>query len=104
MQLLALFTLSFAGLNYELALVLPMDGRIDSSRDKKARDLLLRLTRVQPRRRSDAVVIDIKSLIRGGLLVEDYASVSGERLVVNFVDQDIWLRMKSADLVHNVKF
>jgi hypothetical protein len=65
------------------------------------RDRELRLTRVLARHRRESVFIDTNAIIRGALLAEDLSSRGAEHLVVNFIDQDMWMRMQSIDLVTN---
>ncbi|KAF9523577.1 hypothetical protein CPB83DRAFT_951188, partial [Crepidotus variabilis] len=80
-QLAAILEFFYRGITYQTALVVPLDQPIAADRDKSRRDRLLRFSRVQPRSRDGAVLINVSSIIRGGLLAEDYASESGERLV-----------------------
>ena len=98
-QLLFLFSVEFNGRTLDLALVLPQD--VPRSLTNRPRDVELRLTRVQPRRRSSSVVIDTKLIIRGALLTRDLMSANGEYLVVDSIDEDFWLRFKSVELVQN---
>ncbi|KAJ3505987.1 hypothetical protein NLJ89_g7124 [Agrocybe chaxingu] len=100
-QIIYPFKIMYNSTTHHLALVIPFD--VPKMPANRARDNSLRLTRVHPRRRSDAVVIDTNSIIRGVLLVEDPGSPAGERLLVNFTDEDIWVRMKSVELPINVR-
>ena len=59
----------------------------------------LRLKKLCPRARKNAVLIDTNTIIRGGLLVPDRGSHSGEFFVIDFTDEDIWMRLKSTELV-----
>ena len=99
-QILHIFCLNFRLTQTPLALVLPFDGScrpIDRRRDDR-----LRLTRVQARPRSSAVVISTLSIIRGGLLAKDPSSPNS-MFVVEFVDEDMWTRMKKTKLVENAR-
>lgn len=80
-----------------MALVLPFD--VPKLLLDRRRDADLRLTRVRPRPRASSLFIDTNSIIRGALLAEDPSSQAGEYFVVNFVDQDMWARLKSIELV-----
>ena len=51
----------------------------------------MRFTQVHPRARSASLFIDANSIIRGALLAKDGLSNKGEYLVVNFIDQDMWV-------------
>ncbi|KDR67396.1 hypothetical protein GALMADRAFT_232065 [Galerina marginata CBS 339.88] len=96
-QLLAIFDLHYAGQRIPMALVLPLDEPRDI--ENRNRHATLRLTRLHPKARKDAVFIDTNAIIRGGFVVPDHGSRSGESFVVNFTDEDIWLRLKSTELV-----
>ena len=79
------------------ALVLPFDApKLPANR---SRDDTLRLTRLCPRRQTETVVIDVKTIIRGGLLAPDKASRGGEFLVVDVIDKDMWMRLKDVEFV-----
>ena len=69
----------------------------------RPRDKALRFTRVQARPRASTVIIDTCSIIRGGLLVRDFASPGNEYLVIEFIDEDMWSRLKNIDLVTNTR-
>ncbi|KAF9554728.1 hypothetical protein CPC08DRAFT_696425 [Agrocybe pediades] len=99
-QILLLFSIKHGGVTYPLALALPYDMR--RSQGNRRRDSLLSLTRVRPRSSNDTVIINTKTIIRGALLVEDGGSDSNERLVIESIDEDMWLRMKSVQLAYNV--
>ena len=67
--------------------------------EHRGRHSQLRLKRLRPRARKNAVLIDTNTIIRGGLLVPDRGSHFGEFFIVDFTDEDIWLRLKSTELV-----
>lgn len=100
-QLLFLFSIIYAGKHHQLALVLPMD--IPRMQENRARDEILKFTRVCPRRRALSAIIDTSTIIRGALLTPDISSRAGEFLVVNTIDEDMWRRLKSIVLQVNVK-
>jgi len=83
--------------DYHMALVLPFD--IPRAALNRRRDRELRFTRVHPRARGRSLFIDTNSIIRGALLTKDHSSSEGECLVVNFVDQDMWMRLKTINLI-----
>lgn len=89
----------YDGVDYHMALVLPFD--VPRAALNRGRDRDLRLTRVHPRARSASIFVDTNSIIRGALLAEDGSSNEGERFVVDFVDQDMWMRLKTIKLVHH---
>lgn len=103
-RLLGFFEFTYNDIIYKTALALPLDAAPAAGPTRRSRDRDLRLIRLQPRARSAAVLIDVNTIIRGGLLAEDYESNSEERIVVPFIDQDMWLRLKSLSLKRNVSF
>ena len=96
-QLLAIFDLHYIDNRIPLALVLPLDE--PRAMEHQGRHNQLRLKRLRPRARKNAVLIDTNTIIRGGLLVPDRGSHFGEFFVIDFTDEDIWLRLKSTELV-----
>ncbi|KDR65883.1 hypothetical protein GALMADRAFT_81379 [Galerina marginata CBS 339.88] len=96
-QLIAIFDLDYASQRIPMALILPFDQ--PRGPESRIRHTTLRLTRLRPRARKDALLIDTNTIIRGGLIVPDRGSRYGESFVVDFTDEDIWLRMKSTKLV-----
>lgn len=100
-QLVYIFGIQVDEKPYYLALVTPFDA-VPSLFNRK-RDGDLRLTRVRARPRSEAVIISTESIVRGGLLVEDFGSpIDGEHLVIDFIDGDMWWRMKHLTLARKV--
>jgi hypothetical protein len=96
-QLIYIFQIQYLAKSFDLALVLPLDNsRLAVNR---SRDEALRLTRLCPRRRSDSIIIDANTIIRGGLVSSDLGSGGGELLINNFIDEDMWMRLKKIDLV-----
>jgi hypothetical protein len=89
----------FNGRTLDLALVLPLD--VPRSLTNRPRDVKLQLTRVQPRRRSSSIVINTKLIVCGALLTRDLMSANGEYLVVDSIDEDFWIRLKSVELLQN---
>ncbi|KAF9044107.1 hypothetical protein BJ165DRAFT_1594751 [Panaeolus papilionaceus] len=92
-QLLFLFQTTYDGRKYDLALVLPFDELL--SRANRGRDTSLRLTRLHPRRRRAAVLVDVNAITRGALLAPDPSSAENEMILVDLVDEDMWMRFKS---------
>lgn len=84
-----------------MALILPFD--IPRAASNRRRDRELRFTRVHPRARAQSIFIDTNAIIRGALLAEDGLSEEGEYLVVNFIDQDMWARLKTIELVNHAR-
>lgn len=102
-QLLYLFKITYDDAVYPLALVLPMDAQVPTSH--RARDRDLRFTRIFARPMAAAVVIDVRSISRGALLIKDYGVKDSRTfIVVDVIDADMWWRMKSINLEHNVQF
>lgn len=102
-QVLYIFRIIYQGVHYHMALVIPFDVPPHILDHHPNRDTELRLTRVRPRLRGSSILIDTDRIIRGGLLAEDPDSpiTVQERLVVNFIDQDMWMRLKSIELITN---
>lgn len=84
-----------------MALVLPFD--VPPAAQNRRRDRELRFTRVHPRARAKSLFINTNAIIRGALLAEDRLSNEGEYLVVNFIDQDMWSRLKTMELVNHAR-
>lgn len=87
-----LFTVVFDGTTYYLALVIPMD--LSWSNQDRPCDKQLRITRIWPWPASNSIFIHMDTIIWGGLLIKDEASMEGEYLVNTFIDQDLWMRLK----------
>lgn len=77
---------------FQFALVQPYTAGVVGGSRRIDRDL--RLTRVKAVPRADSIIIPLKSFIRGALLCPD-PTHQGEYLVINHVDSDMFLRMKS---------
>lgn len=101
-QLFGLFEITYEGKVFKTALVLPLDR--PTINQNRRRDKLLRIRRVEPRARSDMVLIDVSAIIRGCLLADDLGSNAGEHLVVEFTDEDMWMRMKQTKLATQIVF
>ncbi|KAF9045535.1 hypothetical protein BJ165DRAFT_1415498 [Panaeolus papilionaceus] len=98
-QLLFVFQITYRAHNFELALVLPFDAPISrQDRDRVRRDTALRLKRLHPRRRREAVLVDVNTIIRGALLTPDPSSEEDDRILVDLVDEDMWMRFKSSNV------
>jgi hypothetical protein len=96
-QLLYIFRVQYLEDTFHLALALPLDA--PPLAENRARDKLLRLTRVRPRRKIETIIIDTNIIIRGGLVAEDLSSKVGEFLVVDAIDEDMWRRLKGIEFV-----
>lgn len=96
-QVLYILRITFREVKHHMALVLPFD--VPKLLLNRRRDTDLRLTRLRPRPRASSLFIDTNSIIRGALLAEDPASQAGEYFVVDFIDQDMWARLKSIELI-----
>lgn len=98
-QVLYILQITYTEACHFMALMLPFDLPrlpIHSKRDSE-----MRLTQVCPWPRGSSLFIDTNSIIRGALLAEDPSSPGGEHLVVDFIDKDMWMRLKSTTLITN---
>lgn len=93
--------ITYKDIDYHMALVLPFD--VPRAAMNRRRDNELRFTRVHPRARAKSLFIDTNSIIRGALLAADGLSQEGEYLVVNFIDQDMWMRLKNIKLINHAQ-
>lgn len=97
-QMVAVLGVDVDGVEFLVSVILPYDEKLTgSSRTTRQRDRDLRFHRVRARpRRSDSAVILARTLVRGALLVPDFAEKwpGDEYIVVDVVDADMWLRMK----------
>lgn len=100
-QMLALLGVMVDDKEHLVALVLPYDEKLSEQgdtllqRERKRRDKDLRFHRLRARAMKKATVVPAASILRGALLVPDYSCPhQDEYLVVDVVDQDMWLRMK----------
>lgn len=100
-QVLYMFRIICKETDSHMALVIPFDARLRASDQYPNRDKELRLTRVCPRPRGSSMFIETNRIVRGALLAEDPSSPVAERLVVNFIDQDMWMRLKTIKLIPN---
>ncbi|KAK0506766.1 hypothetical protein EDD18DRAFT_1315910 [Armillaria luteobubalina] len=100
-QTIMLFSCIVGGKSFPLALVHPFDEPVGASTAKIDQDL--GFYRVRARKRTKLMFISVYNIIRGALLVEDYGFTSPdgtkEYLVVDSVDSDLFLRMKSLQYV-----
>ncbi|KAK0493804.1 hypothetical protein EDD18DRAFT_1107781 [Armillaria luteobubalina] len=96
-QLMMVFTCVIGGKDFPLALVHPFDQPVDAATEKLDDDL--GFYRVRARKRKESMFVSVYMIIRGALLVEDFrlkpADEFKEYLIVNYVDSDLFLRMKS---------
>lgn len=102
-QLLCIFTCEVKSTKYFLALILPLD--LPPSTINRGRDRELRFTRLRSRPRLSSSFISVESIVRGALISKDYGAEYGdEYLVVDVVDFDLWLRLKTLPLIHRADF
>jgi hypothetical protein len=100
-RLLYIFGYTIDTKDYLTALIQPMDLPPSSHHRTRNRDL--RFTHVRARQRSLSVFISVESIVRGALLVEDFGAEYGdEYLVIDVVDSDMWLWLKTLALVQRV--
>ncbi|PBK82760.1 hypothetical protein ARMGADRAFT_946093, partial [Armillaria gallica] len=96
-QLIMVFTCVIGGKEFPLALVHPFDQPVDAATEKLDNDL--GFYRVRARKRRESAFVSVYMIIRGALLVEDFrvkpADGFKEYLIVDSVDSDLFLRMKS---------
>lgn len=98
-----MFGINYEGVDYHMALILPFDNPVPNT--GRGRDRKLRFTRIAARGRSSCVIVDMEKIIRGALVVKCYgAQLENEFIVLDTVDADIWWRMKSIKLAHNIAF
>ncbi len=100
-QILYMLRIKYNNEEYHMALVLPFD--VPRAAINRRRDNEMRFTRVHPRARSASLFIDTNSIIRGALLAKDGLSNEGDYLVVNFIDQDMWMRLQTLKLIYHAK-
>ncbi|KAH6895078.1 hypothetical protein BKA70DRAFT_1570479 [Coprinopsis sp. MPI-PUGE-AT-0042] len=101
-QMVAVLGVMVSNKEHLLAVVLPYDEKLSEQGDlalqrlRKQRDKDLRFHRLRARNMKKSTVVFAASILRGALLVSDYSCPHGdEYLVVDVVDQDMWLRMKT---------
>ncbi|KAG0693167.1 hypothetical protein DFH29DRAFT_1040601, partial [Suillus ampliporus] len=87
-KILCMFKHTVGNRTLDLALILPMDALIGPIRRM---DRELRLTRLRARPPSLSEFITLHSIIRGALLVPDFAN-NGDYFLVDTVDTDMFLR------------
>ncbi|KAK0434530.1 uncharacterized protein EV420DRAFT_1623783 [Desarmillaria tabescens] len=101
-QLVQVFTCNIGGKDFPLALIQPFTEAVSLTTAKLDEDL--GFYRVSAKKRDECIFISIYSIIRGALLVEDFgfnrgstnqSNQSKEYLVVDVVDEDMYLCMKA---------
>lgn len=90
-QILLVFKLTVANTEYSLALVQPYNEHI-RNRTKTDRDLGFLRVRSGPRASSEFIFVE--SIVRGALLV-DARDKDKDKLVVDTIDTDMFLRLRS---------
>ena len=93
-QLLYIFTCSINGNNYPIALIQPYE--VVTLRNRPSQDKELGLLRVQRENAAKTEFISLRTIIRGALLAaaEPDAAYLNDRLVVDDVDEDMFLRVR----------
>lgn len=103
-QLLTIFTLTLGDITHSLAHVLPLDANFDHRASlSRTRDKDLRFIRVRARRQLESVILDVQSIERGCLLVQDHGNDPNDYIVIDVTDQDMWWRFKVRKLGYNIK-
>jgi hypothetical protein len=92
-QLMSLFTCTVNHETYPIALIHPFNG---PGRQRRTTDDL-GFHRLNAPRRMKSEFISVRSIIRGALVVEDFGK-SKEFLVIDFIDTDMFLRLKGLQL------
>jgi hypothetical protein len=90
-KLVFIFVCTIGGASYPIALVQVYDHPTGQRRRK---DKDLGFYRIQGKPRNVCEFISIHTIIRGALLSEDYEK-PGDFLVMDVIDTDMFLRMKS---------
>ncbi|KAG2146329.1 hypothetical protein DEU56DRAFT_870107 [Suillus clintonianus] len=91
-QILYMFKHTVGSNTLDLALVLPMDALIGPLARRRM-DRELQLTRLRARPTSSSEFITLHSIIRGALVVPDFAN-KGDYFLVDYVDTDMFLRTR----------
>ena len=90
-QLITMLKCTVENRDYFIALIHPFDMNVDSSSIK---DSDLGFYRTLPKPQAHCIFVFISSIVRGALLVQDWEG-SEDMLVVDVVDTDMFLRMKT---------
>jgi hypothetical protein len=89
-QLLLLFACTVDKTVYHIALIHPFDAHTGPLRRK---DKDLNFYRVREKNQNSSEFVSVNSIIRGALLVDD-SGKAGDKLVVDIIDPDMFLRKK----------
>jgi hypothetical protein len=89
-QLLLLFACTVDKTVYHFALIHPFDAHTGPLCQK---DKDLNFYRVREKNQNSSEFVSVNSIIRGALLVDD-SGKEGDKLVVDIIDTDMFLRMK----------
>ena len=100
-QLVYIFQVRLLEKTLSLALVHPFDAPLLRNQSSNLRDHALRIKRLHPQRRLQSVIIDVNTIVCGGLLAPDLESRGGEHLVIDVIDEDLWKRLKVVEFVTN---
>ena len=90
-QLILLFECTIDSTTYSFALIHPFDASIGRPLQ---RDVDLGFYRVRAKPRKSAEFISVRSVVRGALIVEDFAH-KDDHLVINLIDTDMFLRLQA---------
>lgn len=92
-QILFIFKCTVLEQEYSIALVQPFDEPIPT-RERPRKDRDLEFLRIRARSRKQSRFIFVGSMIRGSLLVDARGSNANDRLVVDTLDTDMFLRLR----------
>lgn len=102
-QLLYIFGVTIGKTTSHLALIQPMDAALTNWNQRRDEDLRFTRVRSRPHTATGTKIISVESIIRGCLVVKDFSSrADSEYLIVPFVDQDMWIRMKDMKFSHGL--
>ena len=94
-RLMFMFRFRLGERSLDLALVLPMDA---PTGNRRRTDQDLGFTRVRSRSLAQSEFIPLESVVRGALLVPDFDSRHDDFFVVDYIDHDMFLRIKQLNL------
>jgi len=98
-QVRLFFTFTFGKTVMKLALIHPLDARLTNYNRTHTHDKNLRLTRLQARPRNMSTIVSVEAIVRGVLLVPVLDSVPEEFLLFDLIDEDMWMRSKSFEIL-----
>lgn len=90
-ELIYTFTYKFKGATCALALIQPFDSAVQLTGARRIIDRDLGLCRLKEDPRINSIIVPLRSVIRGALVVRDSSRLH-DRLVVDTLDEDMFLR------------